>query len=361
MALSILIRKMLFLFLFTFTLGKNTNPRSCKNPQGKEVDWFVIFLFPETSSKNPLSYGYFDNMSQEMTYMLYDKLTFPGIRVIEEYEGKGTNYFFWNDDTTVDGGDKTSASMGRAHSKGGLIFDKDSGLLISHSLPRFPRRNEKNEIEFSFPSNAGIYGQTFICITVDKENAIKIVDTLNIINPSLVENVGSDMTQNPGNESVLKLIKNRYDSKSPLSKITEVTSKGGSNFEVFSKNKKEHQLPYDKAIPQHFNDGMYVETWTRPEMIPSICNETHQVLNVNNLNFNGFIYENTNEHSKWGVGIKNDFCCFGDLNRTESQKKRGGNVICLHNAKLADIMRKAITSSDTCSMKNESKFLEFLQ
>ena len=327
----------------------------CVNPEGKEVDWFVAFLYPSTSNKKAnLSYGYFDNTTTSLKYYEYSDATFPGIKVIMTFEQENSNYFIWNDDATTDGGEKASTS-GKAHSKGGLIFDKTSGVLFSHSLPRFPRRTEDNKVLASFPTNAGIYGQTFICISMNKENSLKVVETLNIIVPPLLLNVESDMLQSPGNADVLKLIKNRLDSKLPLTKITEIQSKGGASFQIFSKSKNEESLPYDEQIPKFYKDGLYVETWTKPKQEASECSGEYMIINVSELNFGEFSYDKNQEHSKWAVGIKKDVCCFGDLNRCASQRKRGGNVICFINKKLADIMRGAIKTVESCPKLN---FLE---
>jgi deoxyribonuclease-2 len=336
--------------------SKNLN-NYCLSPNNTKVDWSVIFLFPETSYKDgKLAYGYFDNNSKEMQYYYYDENSFPSIKVVIEYDQIDTNYFFWNDDTTADGQNKTSSSS-KAHSKGGLIFDNSSGVFLSHSLPRFPRRNIKNKIVESLPSNAGIYGQTFICISVDKENALKVVETLNIIDPPLVLNVDIDKTQKTPNEQVQKLIKNKFDPKLPQSKVSEVVSRAGTEFQIFSKGRNEENLPWDSLIPNHYSDGIYVQTWTKPLMVPTTC-EGHQIINVTNLKFGKYEYTKDQEHSKWGVGIKKDICCFGDLNRTFSQMKRGGSIICMNNPVLAVIMRNAIVGKDECSKKNV--FLEYL-
>lgn len=281
-----------------FSASKKAKSKVCLSPEKTEVDWFVIFLFPETSNKSAkLSYGYFDNNSSKLSYYTYDEATFPGISVIEEYSQAKTNYFFWNDDTSTED-EKSSSSSGKAHSKGGLIFDKDTGVLISHSLPRFPRRTEDNTIVGSLPSNAGIYGQTFICISLDKPNSLKVVETLNIINPPLVLNVEKDLIESPSNSLVEKLIKNRQDNKLPSKQVTEVLSKAGSKFEIFSKGRNLEELPWDEHIPEYYKDGIYVETWTKPQMIPSTCDKTYNVVNVSDLKFGKFVYDKNQEHSK---------------------------------------------------------------
>lgn len=343
---------------FISMTSSKSGDKTCLDVNGKEVDWFVIFLYPTTSSpSDTLSYGYYDVNSKDIEFYEYDDKTFPGIPLMMSYkDDKSSNYFFWNDDASTETEEKSGGS-GKAHSKGGLIFNKNSGFLLSHSLPRFPRRNDKNEIEPSFPSNAGIYGQTFICLSMNYENTLKVVETLNIINPPLLLNVDTDVLNSPGNPEVVKLIKNKQDKNSPDSKITEVQTKKGNSFYIFSKSRNEPTLPWDEQIPKFYKDGFYVETWTKPKLEDNICTGNLKVINVAELKFSNFSYNRNQEHSKWGVAMTKDVCCIGDLNRTDSQKKRGGNVICFTNSKLADIMRKGIVSKDSCG-KSKLSFLE---
>ena len=52
------------------------------------------------------------------------------------------------------------------------------------------------------------------------------------------------------------------------------------------------------------------------------------------------------EHSKWAITHSKNIVCFADLNHCESQKERGGNIVCFENSKLHDIMKKAIIATD---------------
>jgi hypothetical protein len=146
------------LILVLCSLCQSKPGKICQNPSGKNVDWYVVFLFPETATQErELYYGYFDATSTEMAYYKYADSSFPGIKVVQGFEDGKTNYFFWNDDQSTDD-DSKSASSGKAHSKGGLIFNETEGLLFSHSLPRFPRRKDESTIMDSLPLNGGVYG-----------------------------------------------------------------------------------------------------------------------------------------------------------------------------------------------------------
>jgi deoxyribonuclease-2 len=276
-----------------------------------------------------------------------------------EDKGNKYNYFFWNDDMSLeDEEEKFSASMGKAHSKGGLIFDEKEGVHLLHTLPRFPRRKSDGQILQELPDNAGIYGQTFICLSVSKESSVKIIETLNVINPQLVSSVEKDLVDET-NDIVNKFIKNRGDSKLPSTKITEIETTAKNKFVIFSKGKKFADLPYDSLLPEYYKDGFYVQTWTKPNRLESECKATHKIVNVMTLKFKDFTFTHNQEHSKWAVSMTKDVCCFGDLNRTGSQKKRGGNTICFENKNLSIAMRDAIIEKEDCKKKTNA-FLELL-
>lgn len=349
--LTLLRSVFIFILLINLSLSIKTK-KVCLSPANEEVDWYVIFLFPSTGdAEGKLKYGYFDNNSTTLSILPYNEEDFPALKLINHFNSDTTNYFFWNDDMTSEAGDKSSA-RGRAHSKGGLIFDDKEGLFLSHSLPRFPWRTETGEVIITLPPNAGIYGQNFICLSIDTANSLNVIETLNIINPSLALKVDSDNVFSPANENVEKLIKNRQDSKLENTKIVEIETRGKNKFNIFSKSRNEESLPWDTMIPNHYKDGLYVETWTKPDLIESSCsNKTRKIFNVMKLKFGTIQYNQNQEHSKWAVGIKKNFACFGDLNRTGSQMTRGGNTICFENEHLANIMRKGIVEYEDCRLK----------
>jgi deoxyribonuclease-2 len=316
------------------------------NPSGDEVDWYSIFMIPKSSSgTDTIAFGYMDSTSTTMKYTQYKKGNFPPISMtssIKLKSVKNVNYFFWNDDT---GG---SVSSTKAHSKGALVYDKDGGYFLSHSLPRFPAII-KEEISDDFPDNAGIFAQSWLCVSISKTEAIKIANELTITNPQVYINVDEDMVDSPPNEIITKLIKNRGDPKLPKEHQVSIESKGKIKFDIFSKSKEKNDLQWDYIVPSFYSDSFYSETWTKPERLPNVCDQKYQVLNVLTLKFGKFEFAYDNEHSKWSVAKKKNVICFGDLNRTESQKSRGGMVTCFENTKLAGAVRDTITDYEKCT------------
>jgi deoxyribonuclease-2 len=332
---------------------------ACRDPNNSIVDWYVIMLLPTSAHpEKKLVYMYYDEKTGPNQYE-FDAKTFPPIRDTQEVDDmtpkNKVNFFFWNDDTSTE--DKSSSAYpGKAHSKGALVYNKDSGYFLMHSLPRFPRRTAENKFVYELPDNAGIYAQHFLCISTDLENNLKIVDTLNIINPQLIIKNGEEDNVSE-NESVTKLIKNRSDPELDHFKVTVVKSIGNRNFIFFSRSKNEEKLQFDHHIPKFYEDDFYIETWTKPSLLEPICDGLYKAFNVKSLKFGNISYTNSKEHAKWSVAAKKDISCFGDLNRTKQVTVRGGNVVCIKDKKLAKLMRNAITDSEDCEVK---KFLDFL-
>ena len=76
------------------------------------------------------------------------------------------------------------------------------------------------------------------------------------------------------------------------------------------------------------------------------CGDTYKVGNAQVIKFNDSItWKQTQDHSKWVIATsdRNNFVCFGDVNRMESQFKRGGAYYCLENYILKKSMNSIIS------------------
>ena len=346
--------------LLVFT-SCNTN-RVCRDPSGKEVDWYSIFLMPASvSSDNSINYGYFDSSLSDLQFYKYDENNFPPTHItkyITNSDDSDFNYFLWNDDKTVKDGSTQSASSTKAHAKGTLIYDTNLGSFLLHSLPRFPTRTSDNQILTELPSNAGKYGQNFLCITITKSMAESIVQMLDCININVNKAVDSDRV-NPSspNEWVLKLINNEMDNSCPLQHTKTITSKEGVEFTFFGKSYKNKIIPYDTTMRENYNDNFYVRTWPIPSTAPAQY-DTYYLVNVIEVKFGIYSYQKTKEHSKWAIAENKNIICFGDLNHVETQKERGGHIVCFENDKLHTIMKNAIVSTDLKSTLIHNKYYE---
>ena len=340
------------ILLFTLIFHIKTTDKVCLNPAGAEVDWYVIFFMPQSaSSDNQIHYAYFDNTLNALQYYLYAESSFPPTKITSYITSSSSitdfNYFFWNDDLTVKDGESKSAASTRAHAKGSLVYDKSNGAFLLHSLPRFPTRTSTNQILTELPSNAGVYGQHFLCITVTKATSEKIAELLNYINVSNNASVKKDNVNSSANQWITALINNKFDSSYPKELQTTIKSKAGIAFNFISKNYLNTVTPYDTTVRSIYKDDFYVRTWTKPALAPAICEE-YSLFNVENVQFGSYGFAKGKEHSKWAISVSKYINCFGDLNHCESQANRGGNIVCFQNEKLHNIMKNAVNGIDSC-------------
>ena len=340
--------KIISFLILIFSYNCMTN-RVCLDPSGKEVDWYTIFFFSKSMSKidKEIHYAYFDPNLNELQYYKYDENTFPPTRITKYVTegGEDFNYFFWNDDKTVKNGSNSSASSTKAHAKGSLVYDSAKGAFLLHSLPQYPTRTKENEVLNELPKNAGSYAQNFLCISVNKNTAEIIAKLINCVNVSINKSVPNDRVNSSPNIWVQSLINNRMNSTCKEGDVNKIKSIGGVEFTFYGKNYKNKIIPYDTTMRQAYEDHFYVRTWSRPALAPPL-NDTYNLVNVINVTFGQYSFDVNQEHSKWALAYSKNVVCFADLNHCESQKERGGNIVCFENKKLHDIMKSAITATD---------------
>ncbi|EPB68716.1 hypothetical protein ANCCEY_12201 [Ancylostoma ceylanicum] len=73
----------------------------------------------------------------------------------------------------------------------------------------------------------------------------------------------------------------------------------------------------------------------------------YDITAVNTLNIS---YVSSKDHSKWGVSMeeKKPVVCIGDINRQESQNKRGGGAVCIENKKLWKTFYCSVAEYENC-------------
>ena len=191
-----------------------------------------------------------------------------------------------------------------------------------------------------------------MCISINKETAEIIAKLLNCVNVSINKSVDSDRVNLTPNYWVQKLISNRLDSSCEIEHTIKIQSLSGVEFTFYGKNYKNKIIPYDTTMREAYNDHFYVRTWSRPSLAPAQY-DTYNLVNVINVKYDSYEYDVNKEHSKWGITHKKNIVCFSDLNHTESQKERGGHIVCFENQILHNIMKNAIISTDGEILSND--------
>jgi hypothetical protein len=117
--------------------------------------------------------------------------------------------------------------------------------------------------------------------------------------------------------------------------------KMGENIFHLSKNSKWGKDLYEDFICEYISENIMCETWAKPS-IPS----SPRVKNVKTCRWSDVEYSSTNDHSKYAVSMneKNPWVFIGDINRMESQFRRGGGGLLIKNIDLWTRMNEIIVS-----------------
>ncbi|RWS21726.1 Deoxyribonuclease-2-like protein, partial [Leptotrombidium deliense] len=344
----------------------------CKDENGNDVDWFIFYKLPKINQKEEsyfadgLKYAYISGPAIKGTSVKKEwKLSkkqigdqdsilahtlLPVYNNIDKYSS-----IMYNDDAPGVGG-----NINYAHAKGVLAMDYESGFFLTHSIPRFPLALDQSRYEY--PSSATINGQIGLCVSFKtKEQADHILTHLSVLRPNLYYwNEAKVLSNN-------SLYQNLVDKKKVLKSAieTEIISYKGAIFTAFSKGKKYEVDLYSDVIAKAFRADVSVETWRRGagNKLSSNCNSEEKVVNIDAIEMKlkegkktitvQWLY--TQDHAKWAVSEseKSPFVCISDINRMESQFKRGGGSLCIHDTDVWNEFRGLITSIEHCSTETE--------
>lgn len=236
------------------------------------------------------------------------------LRLLYKNSRQIKSYAMYNDQEPP----KRNAPQSSAHSKGVLAFDSTMGFWMVSSIPRFP---SKVSLGFNFSISQTLYGQIVLCTTVRES----VKDIIKIIFKTTKPNI--------------------YDEKNFMTESINLGFKTyrNSHVQVFAKSAKFGKDIYTDLIsPGLGNPKLFVQTWR-----PSLKN-TQRVSNIERVQFKNIpSYEASIDHSKWAVAEKSPWTCIGDINRDETQFRRGGLSLCLYNENVAEQFRNLIKTDTT--------------
>ncbi|XP_028300993.1 deoxyribonuclease-2-alpha-like isoform X2 [Gouania willdenowi] len=301
---------------------------TCKNDSGHDVDWFILYKLPAG-----LSYYYMDEstsgwrLSAKQIDSVTGALGNTLKPLLDFYDKKteGFGYMLYNDQPS----NKKGAAPSRfGHSKGVVLLNRMGGVWLSHSTPRFPNYRRK----VFWPKNANANAQTFMCVTYPYEQFNQIGIQLKYIRAYSFD---SDLPTTFDNNLRCVAQQSCVPRGPPWFSVMTLTSKSGRKFSSFAKYTRFGDDLYSGLIVNKALQNLYVKSWGRMRHpLPSNCTTTipHHVYNVKKLMFTQKICFNfTQDHSKWSVTVDGSWTCIADMNREESQMKRGGGAICTDN------------------------------
>ena len=254
--------------------------------------------------------------------------------------GDDVGYLMYNDQDP-----REKKSYYKAHAKGVYGWGPGGGFWLVHSTPRFP--NFVEDGYQGFPEYAMRYGQSFLCTTFDL-GALDDVARGQISNDPMIYDFRIPAPEATPTLASLTL-KHTPDKGS---QTLAATSAGGANLTVFAKNRSWDDYLYEDLVCETFDRGFRWETWmngVRPD--PTFCRPDHKYdsVNIRTVRISpAHEFKETQDHSKWGVSIEPAVVCIGDINRQESQNKRGGGTVCITDDDLWKAFDALVGEMDQC-------------
>ncbi|XP_074600852.1 deoxyribonuclease-2-beta-like [Brevipalpus obovatus] len=360
----------LLIALYIALLPSSSYTLQCKDEDGKSVDWFIAYKLPKHEQNNDpytgLKYVY---SSSELTssswvagkYPITDEKSIFAQSLSSLYGAHSSklNFLLYSDQPP-----KGEPGSGRGHSKGALLFDQDSGLWLTHSVPGFPIDPESGS-HYEYPTTGIPNGQSLLCISFKTKSLEDITTNLLYIRPHIYA-FSIDPTVQQTYPQLDSLINKKWIKKG-ISQRTLQTI-GGQSFMTFGKSPTDFLDIYSEVLAPTLSTSMLAETWRKGAgtPLPSACNTTYSVQNIKELSIDEpgpsiegarGTWSYTEDHSKWAIGIESakPFVCIGDLNRMRSQFRRGGGAVCFRNNRIWNIMNQSIREIEPCPRRQRKK------
>ena len=315
---------------------------SALDENGKPVDWWFAYKVPKLAkdASSPTATGYeyiyYDPKVGKVAkspYLLTDgkgalDLT---LKAVFDRPGATTGWILYNDEMPTDAKRLDSSSFG--HTKGVIAFDTASktALWLLHSWPKF-----------ADPGAAGmptpIYGQTYLCLSLDMATASQIAGQMaNHQEPQVyVPRIPASLDK----RDPLYLLTQTLDTNARGdADVIDCKSRGGLAFKVIAKNRKWNKDFWNDLVGPTLKADMDVETWIRGKIPPTLDSDgIHKTFDVKYIDLSPlgvpWAWPETHDHAKWGITVDSDWVCVGDINRMVSQEKRGGGTIAFQDPAL---------------------------
>lgn len=342
---------------------------SCLNEDGKAVDMFVLYKLPRMDwiheelppfVKEGHGYTYLDKDSNYKFHLsktsIADDSSVVGRTMDQLYKPykHADGEFKYSDEMAHvlynDENPNGEKYFDCGHTKGGIVFDRESGFWLIHSVPKYLNPVKDG---YSYPHSGCKFGQMFLCLSFNASSFDKIGLQLRFDNPhvhdSNLPEQWEDMFPN-----IQKLIKGEMMVGHPTSHVQPLTTLAGEAVEHFAKNNDFGHDLYHNLVAPKLKSNLFVETWQYGTKIGPSCNGSYTVLDIQKLSVDvpegSFAFDVYNDHSKYVVtdDKKSYHVCIGDINREPSQFKRGGGTMCLQNEMLWSTFRNMIRTTNHC-------------
>ena len=342
------------LVLVALVTGGGAQQLGCRDQNGTIVDWYVLFKLPTSRH-----YVYVSSQSAEASWTLSDvsindALSEPGQTLQPIYDDPQRDslvYVFYND--AMPNGTTTGV---KGHTKGVVAFDAGgSGFWMVHSVPRFPPPPSEG---YGFPETGQRFGQSFLCMTLSSDQMESVAQQLLYMEPFIYASQMSSSLRAQFPEMARVIAGERHSGVVPF-QASPLATPCGSNFLSIAKSRHFRKDLYSQLVAPILDTSLNAETWiraARPEArLPTSCEGNFCVHNVLFVDItimapveSGWltisIFNNSRDHSKWAVSRNrnNPWVCIGDINRTTTQFRRGGGIVCYRNDFLWQIFSRMV-------------------
>ncbi|XP_071802743.1 plancitoxin-1-like isoform X1 [Asterias amurensis] len=331
---------------------------TCLDEGGKPVDWFIVYKLPiiRNSSSKQVQQGYgYMYMDVRQTAL---KLSKTGLntanhaiahtlqQIYSNHGSSNVGYLMYSDGLP---------NSKKGHTKGDLAFDKSSGFWLVHSTPHFPKKSSQS---YNWPDSAKRYGQSFLCVTFGFDQFEEIGQQLMYNYPWIYDfNIPPELAKNV--PSLVKAAHGNHVTSAPWNRRVPLTSSGGQSFDSFAKFSNYGQDIYSAWLAPFLKSNLLVETWQNGQgkKMNSSCGGPYNVENIRAMKLGSEHFRQTKDHSKWAVTAPSGskWICIGDINRMESQKKRGGGALCFENAAAHKNFLDGITDIEKCNLSRRNE------
>lgn len=324
--------------------------------RGKPVDWWFMYKVPmlgsgaSTDSATGYEYVYYDatiDKSKDRKAAKVDASPFTidggegalnrTLKSVFDKPTKTTGWILYNDEAPDAAKIHDNGNLG--HTKGVIAFDTAtrSAYWLLHSWPKFA---EPNYVKDPTPK----YGQTYLCLSLGLDTARKIAaQMIDHQEPQTFLCKVDGLAQ----DDPLRRLAGKVDpSAKGDSNVLSLKTAGGMPFKVIAKNKKWNKDFWNELVGPTLKEDLDVETWIRGA-IPPIADSDgiHKTFDIKYINLGPmglhWAWPETHDHAKWGITLRGDWVCVGDINRMISQRKRGGGTIAFQN----DTLWKALSQT----------------
>jgi len=315
---------------------------SALDENGNAVDWWFAYKVPKlakdanNTTTTGYEYVYYDSNIGKVVkspYLLTDGKGALDLTLDSVFDKPDatTGWILYNDEMPADAKRKDNDSFG--HTKGVIAFDTKSNtaLWLLHSWPKYA---DPHASEMPTP----MYGQTFLCISLDMAAASKIAEQMgNHQEPQVYfPRVPASLDKS----NALYLLAQPLNPNAPGdADVIDCKSRGGLAFKVIAKNRKWGKDFWNDLVGPTLGTDMDDETWIRGKIPPTLDSDgIHKTFDVKYIDLSPlgvpWAWPETHDHAKWGITTDSNWVCVGDINRMISQEKRGGGTIAFQDEKL---------------------------